>query len=50
MGIPDARLIVVATTSNGFSIADPDDPGMLDIAGFDPSVTSIITEFVNGKL
>ncbi|WP_315134854.1 TROVE domain-containing protein, partial [uncultured Actinomyces sp.] len=31
----DARLIVVGMTSTGFSIADPDDPGMLDVVGFD---------------
>ncbi len=32
-GIP-ARLIVVGMTSNGFSIADPNDAGMLDVVGF----------------
>jgi 60 kDa SS-A/Ro ribonucleoprotein len=33
MGIP-ARLIVVGMTSNGFTIADPDDAGMLDVVGW----------------
>ena len=44
----DARLIVVAMTSTGFSIADPDDPGMLDVVGFDAAVPSLITEFARG--
>ncbi len=34
MGRP-ARLIVVGMTSTGFTIADPRDPGMLDVVGFD---------------
>lgn len=46
-GIP-ARLVVVAMTSTGFSIADPDDAGMLDVAGFDAAVPSLITEFARG--
>lgn len=46
-GIP-AKLVVVGMTSPGFSIADPDDPGMLDIAGFDAAVPQLITEFAHG--
>uniref|UniRef100_H3AGT5 RNA-binding protein RO60 n=1 Tax=Latimeria chalumnae TaxID=7897 RepID=H3AGT5_LATCH len=34
LGIP-AKLIVCGMTSNGFTVADPDDKGMLDICGFD---------------
>ncbi len=34
MGIA-ARLIVVGMVANQFSIADPDDGGMLDVVGFD---------------
>uniref|UniRef100_A0A8C0S9N0 RNA-binding protein RO60 n=1 Tax=Canis lupus familiaris TaxID=9615 RepID=A0A8C0S9N0_CANLF len=34
MDIP-AKLIVCGMTSNGFTIADPDDRGMLDMCGFD---------------
>ena len=41
----NAKLIVLATTATQFSIADPSDPGMLDIAGFDTSVPTVITEF-----
>ena len=41
----DAKLIVVATTSTGFSIADPEDPGMLDVVGFDTAAPNVISEF-----
>lgn len=44
----DARLIVVGMTSTGFSIADPDDPGMLDVVGFDAAVPNLISEFARG--
>jgi len=30
-----AKLVVVGLVSNGFSIADPNDAGMLDVVGFD---------------
>lgn len=42
----DAKLIVVAFTSNGFSIADPNDAGMLDVVGFDAATPSLISDFV----
>ena len=34
--------------SNGFSIADPQDGGMLDVVGFDTSTPSIIADFATG--
>jgi 60 kDa SS-A/Ro ribonucleoprotein len=43
-GIP-AKLVVVAMVSNGFSIADPDDAGMLDIVGLDTSVPQLMNQF-----
>jgi len=43
-GIP-AKLIVVGMTSNGFALADPDDAGMLDVVGFDPSTPPVIADF-----
>ena len=46
MNIP-ARLVVIAMTSNGFSIADPNDAGMLDVVGFDASVPAILADFVH---
>lgn len=42
----DAKLIVVGMVSNGFSIADPKDPGQLDIVGFDSNAPAIIADFV----
>ena len=44
MGIP-AKLVVVAMVSNGFTIADPDDAGMLDVVGFDSAAPALIADF-----
>ena len=46
----DARLVVVGMVSNGFSIADPADPGMLDVAGFDTATPQLISDFAGGAL
>jgi hypothetical protein len=32
--------------SNGFTLADPNDRGMLDVAGFDTTVPAVIADFV----
>ncbi len=45
MGIA-AKLVVVAMTSNGFSIADPGDAGMLDVVGFDTATPAVISDFI----
>ena len=47
MGIP-AKLVVVGMASNGFSIADPNDAGMLDVVGFDTSTPNVISGFAAG--
>ena len=47
MGIA-AKLVVVAMASNGFSIADPNDAGMLDVVGFDTATPNVLAEFVAG--
>jgi 60 kDa SS-A/Ro ribonucleoprotein len=44
MGI-GAKLVVIGMVSNGFSIADPDDGGMLDVVGFDTATPSVIADF-----
>jgi 60 kDa SS-A/Ro ribonucleoprotein len=44
----DAKLIVVGMTATRFSVADPADPGMLDVAGFDTAVPTLITDFARG--
>jgi len=45
MGI-NAKLIVCAMSSNGFTLADPNDSGMLDMAGFDSAAPLVIKNFV----
>lgn len=47
---PNARLIVVGMTSNGFTIADPSDSGMLDVVGFDTSAPAVMADFARGNL
>jgi 60 kDa SS-A/Ro ribonucleoprotein len=46
----DARLVVVGMVSNGFSIADPNDPNMLDVVGFDTATPQLISDFARGAL
>jgi 60 kDa SS-A/Ro ribonucleoprotein len=41
----DARLVIVGMVSNGFSIADPADAGMLDVVGFDTATPQLIADF-----
>jgi 60 kDa SS-A/Ro ribonucleoprotein len=40
-----AKLIVIGMVSNGFTIADPKDAGMLDVVGFDASAPKIVADF-----
>jgi 60 kDa SS-A/Ro ribonucleoprotein len=44
MGIP-AKLVVIGMVANEFSIADPNDGGMLDLVGFDTSCPALIGDF-----
>lgn len=46
----DAKLAVLAFTANRFTIADPDDVGMIDIAGLDASVPKVLAEFSAGNI
>ena len=43
-----AKLVVVGLVSNGFSIADPGDAGMLDVVGFDTAAPAAIADFIRG--
>lgn len=45
-----SRNAVIAMTSEGFTIADPKDPGMLDFVGFDASVPPILARFMNPEV
>ena len=49
MGI-DAKLIVCGMSSNGFTIADPEDAGMMDMAGFDSAAPEVIRSFASGEI
>lgn len=44
----DAKLVVLATTATPFTIADPKDPGMLDVVGFSADVPQAIRAFARG--
>ena len=44
MGIP-AKLVVVAMVANEFTIADPEDAGMMDVVGFDSAAPALIADF-----
>lgn len=48
--VPDARLVVCAMTSTGFTIAEPNDRGSLDVVGCDTSTPQLITDFVTGTI
>jgi 60 kDa SS-A/Ro ribonucleoprotein len=45
-----AKLIVVGMLSNGFTIADPDDKGCLDVVGFDTATPSVLSGFIAGEI
>jgi hypothetical protein len=42
--------VVGGMASNGFSNADPADPGMLDVVGFDTATPQLISDFARGAL
>jgi 60 kDa SS-A/Ro ribonucleoprotein len=46
----DVKLTVVSMTATGTSIANPDDPSQLDIAGFDSNVPQVLSEFAAGLI
>ena len=46
----EAKLVVVAMTSSGFTLADPGDSGMLDVVGFDAAAPEVIRQFAAGTL
>ena len=41
----DARLVALGMVSNGFSIANPNDPGRLDIVRFETATPQLISDF-----
>jgi len=47
---PNARLAVVGMTATNFTIADPNDPGTLDVVGFDTATPRILADFAGGRV
>lgn len=47
---PNAKLVVIGMQSTGFTIADPEDRGSLDIAGFDAATPEILHDFALGLI
>lgn len=45
----NAKLCVVGMVSNGFTIADPSDAGMLDVVGFDSAAPQVLADFARGE-
>ncbi len=45
-----AKLVVVGMTSTKFSIADPNDAGMLDVVGCSTDTPSVIADFIADRL
>lgn len=50
MGVPHAKLVTCAMTLSDFTIADPNDRGMLDVVGFDSNAPKFITDFAAGRV
>lgn len=44
-----AKLIVVGMTATEFTIADPNDPGQLDVVGFDTAAPGVMSAFSAGR-
>jgi 60 kDa SS-A/Ro ribonucleoprotein len=44
----NARMVVVGMTATQFTIADPKDPGQMDVVGFDTATPNIISSFSRG--
>ena len=49
MNIP-ARLVTIGMTATSFTIADPRDPGMLDVVGFSTDTPLIMADFLRGEI
>jgi len=47
-GIP-AKLAAVAMSANEYSVGDPNDPGTLNVVGFDASVPAVLADFAKGS-
>jgi hypothetical protein len=48
--VPTGALVTACMVSNGFTIADPNDPGQLDVVGFDTATPQLIADLARGPL
>lgn len=48
MNKKDCKMVTVGMTATNFTIADPNDPGQLDVVGFDTATPQLISEFAKG--
>lgn len=46
----NARMTVVGMTATELTVADPKDPGMLDVVGFDATAPALIARFSKGEM
>jgi len=46
----NSKLVVVGMTATRFSIADPNDRGMIDVVGFDTAAPEMISDFIRGDI
>ncbi len=46
----NAKLAVLGVSSTGFTIADPEDQGMMDFVGFDSNAPKILADFSAGRI
>lgn len=45
-----AKLIICGMIANSFTIADPNDAGMLDVVGFSTATPNLVSNFIRGDL
>jgi 60 kDa SS-A/Ro ribonucleoprotein len=48
--VGDAKLVVMGMTATDFTIADPNDPGSLDVVGLDAAAPNFINDFIAGRV
>lgn len=49
-GIQDSKMIIVGMIANRLTLANPNDPYSLNVAGFDSSAPAVISEFIRGVI
>lgn len=50
MNKPDAKFIVNGMVSNSFTLADPNNPNMLDVVGFSSDAPAVMSAFIRGDI